>query len=127
MVDAGLQILIVGETDTIDPPMIGLSVASSQMHETNGVMMYGVMDFDIEVMLQTVPQEANQDGTSVEDAQQIALDVYQILADRSNIDWVNTRNGWKVFDIICNSPITEAEEGRRVTTISFTTVACLNQ
>ena len=124
---AGLQILIVGETNEITPPMIGLSLSGSQTHETNGVTMYGNIDFDVEVMIQTVPQEANQEGTSVENEQQIALDIYQILDDRSNIDWLTTRNGWKIFDIICNSPITEAQEGRRVTTISLTTVACLNQ
>jgi hypothetical protein len=122
----GLQILIVGEKDEIIPPMIGISIGGSDLRVTNGVTMYGVYDFDIAVELFTVPQDDDQDGTPTEAEQAIANDIHSILADRCNIDWVTMRNGWEVLDIFATSPITEAEEGRRKTSISLAVVARTN-
>jgi hypothetical protein len=50
-------------------------------------------------------------------------DLHDIIANRSAIDWINELNGWQVFDIRTAAPITEAQDGRRVTRWMLSVVA----
>lgn len=112
---AGIQIAITGEESDVTPPFIGIYETSAAMHETGGVTMYGVSDFEIVVEMHTVPASEEEEGTPTEAEQGWRQDLYNILGDRDLIEWGSDRNGWHLFDIRTASPITESGDGQRIT------------
>ena len=120
----GITISTTGEIDDITPPMINIFETGQGVHETGGVTMYGVTDYEIAVDLVTVPASADDEGTPTADDLTVRKALYNILGDRSGIDWMSERNGWRIFDIRLSSPITESNEGQRVTRLELQVVAC---
>ena len=67
--------------------------------------------------------EEAEDGTPAETEREFRRDLYDILGDRSVIDWISGQNGWQVFDIRLAAPTTEANEGRRISRWTLTLTA----
>jgi len=120
----GLTVMTMGQDDDITLPFVGIYETGSSVHETDGVVMYGVSDFTIAIDLQTVPAGSNQSGTPQATEQQMRRDLYSILGDRNAIDYINGRNHWSVFDIRQASPTTEADDERRISKWILTVIAC---
>jgi len=118
------EISLTGEIEDVTPPCIRIFETGQSLHETGGVVMYGVTDFEMAVEMATVPAEAADEGTPTDDDLDARKALYNIIADRSGIDWMSERNGWRIFDIRLSSPITEPNEGRRVTRLELQIVAC---
>jgi hypothetical protein len=119
-----LQVVQMGETESLTPPFLGLSEAGAAPHESAGVVMHGVTGYDISAELHTVPADEDELGTTFEDEREMRVALYDILADRDAITATTEENGWRVFDIRTTGPTTEAEEGRRITRWQITVIAC---
>jgi len=120
----GIEISTTGEIEDIAPPMINIFETGQGIHEAGGTVMYGVTDFEIAVDLVTVPASADDEGTPTTDDLTARKALYNILADRDGINWMSDRNDWRIFDIRLSSPITESNEGQRVTRLELQVVAC---
>lgn len=121
---ASLQVVTAGETDDLSPPFFGMVEESSKAFEQGDVVMRGVSTYSIACELHTVPAGEDQDGTPLDDERTMRADLYDILGDVAAIEWINTRNFWRVFDIQLSGPTTEAGEGRRITRFSLEIIAC---
>jgi len=120
----GVEIVTMGETSDLAPPFLGIMESGSDLHETNGVIMAGVSDYEITCELHTIPADADQDGTPTVTAQEIRRAFYEIIGDRDAIDWMTGRNDWRVFDIRMAGPTSEASDGRLITRWNISIVAC---
>lgn len=118
---ASVQIVTMGETDELVPPFLGIVEASS---ERTNELVPGVSTFQIACELHTVPADEDNEGTTPEQEREYRRDLYDIIGDVDAVNWMNLKNGWRVFDIRLASPITEASEGRRVSRWSVQIVAC---
>jgi hypothetical protein len=114
----------MGETGDLAPPFLGIMENGSDTHETNGVIIPGVSDYQITCELHTVPADTDQSGTPTADALIIRRDLYEIIGDRAAIDWMTERNEWRVFDIRVAGPISEASDGELITRWNTQIVAC---
>jgi hypothetical protein len=114
----------MGETSDLDPPFLGIMESGVDIHETNGVIMPGVSDYQLTCELHTVPAEEDQEGTPTIDAQEMRRAFYEIIGDRAAIDWMTERNEWRIFDIRLAGPTTEASDGRLITRWNILVVAC---
>lgn len=121
---ADVPVVVMGETGDLSPPFLGMSEKSDTPVEQNGVVMYGVSAFEVEVNLVTVPADEDNGGTTHADAMAMRQDFYDIIGDRDSIEFVTERNYWRVFDIRASGGMTEAEDGTRVTTWTLTVIAC---
>ena len=120
----GASVVTMGETGDLNPPFLGIMESGSDLHETNGVIVPGVSDYQITCELHTVPAEEDQEGTPTADAAAMRRDFYEIIGDRDAIDWMTERNEWRVFDIRMAGPTSEAQEGRLVTRWNVIVIAC---
>jgi hypothetical protein len=93
------------------------------MVEQNGVVLYGVTEFELTCELHTVPVDDNEGGTDAETERQYRRDFYDIVGDRMAINWMSGRNSWTIFDIRLSSPTTEPNEGRRISRFTITVIA----
>jgi len=121
---ASLPIVKMGDDSDLSPPFLGIMEESSSDHETNGVILRGVTDYQITCELHTVPTDEDNDGTPPEDERQMRRDLYDIIGDAAAITWMDGRNETRVFDIRTASPTTEASDGRRVSRWNLEIVAC---
>ena len=121
---AGVTLATMGETADLDPPFLGIYETGSDLHETEGVIIPGVSDFEITCELHTIPADAENGGTATTREREMRRDLYAILGDRAAIDWMTERNDWRVFDIRTPSPTSEPSEGRRLTSWVLTIIAC---
>jgi len=121
----GLEILVNGDDETLDPPFIAIMETGAETFEQNGVTMHGVLTISISVMLQSVPQP-DGDGWTKEDHQAAATAMHNILANLEAVQFCQTRNGVNLLDIRNVNPTTATQDGRRVTTFEMTIVACPN-
>lgn len=121
---ADLSVVQMGESDDLAPPFLGLVESGAAPVEQDGLIMHGVTAYEVTAELHTVPAADDQEGTEFDDDRLMRADIYDILADRDAIQWVTDQNHWRVFDIRCGGPITEAQEGRRVTRWELTVIAC---
>lgn len=119
-----LTLATMGETSDLVPPFLGIYETASEPHESGGVIMRGVSDFQITCELHTVPADDANGGTSAEDEREMARDLYDIIGDEDAAAWMEGRNGWRVFDIRLASPITEPAEGRRISRWVLSVIAC---
>lgn len=118
-----IQIATMGETDELSPPFLGIMETAAEAYKQDNVMMAGVTTYEVTVELNTVPVDADNGGTPPEDEREMRRQLYDILGDRSGIEWINGRNGWLVFDIRLSGPITEASDGRRISRWTLSIVA----
>jgi len=120
----GIEILVNGDDETLDPPFIAIMETASNVWEQAGVTMHGVLQIGVSVMLQTVPVD-DDDGASKSTHQEMAADLYCILSDRERfMFFAADRNGGRVLDARGIAPLTNTADGRRITTIEMTIVAC---
>jgi hypothetical protein len=119
-----LPIVKMGDDGDLSPPFLGIMEESSSDHETNGVILRGVTDYQIVCELHTLPADEDNDGTSPEDERQMRRDLYDIIGDAGAITWMDGRNNSRIFDIRTAAPTTEASDGRRVSRWNLHFVAC---
>jgi hypothetical protein len=119
----GLEILVNGDDETLDPPFIAIMETGTETFEQAGVTMHGVLTISISVLLQSIPQD---DGWTKEVHQAAASALYNILANRDAMLFCQGRNGVNLLDIRNTNPTTATQDGRRVTTYEMTVVACPN-
>lgn len=120
----GVSIVTMGDQDDLSPPFLGIAETGSDIHETNGVIMAGVTDFEVVCELVTVPATEDQEGTPTETSAEMRRDIYAIIGDRAAIDWMTDRNEWRVFDIRLAASTTEASEGRLIARWNLSITAC---
>lgn len=121
----GVDVVTLGETGDLDPPFIAIYETSGELYQQDSVTMYGVTEFEIIVEFHTVPADLDDGGTALATDQAQRTRLYDILANRDAIDFMKTREDWQVFDIRTGSPITSAEDGRRVTRATLAVVASI--
>jgi hypothetical protein len=121
----GLEVLVNGDDETLDPPFIAIMETGVETFEQAGVTMHGVLTITLAIMLQSVPQP-DGDGWTKEEHQTAASDLYNILANRDACSFCQFRNGVNLLDIRNVNPTTATQDGRRVTTLEMTIVACPN-
>ena len=119
----GLEILVNGDDETLDPPFIAIMETGSETWEQAGVIMHGVLEISISVMLQTVPQD-DDEGNSKAEHQAKASALYDILANRQAIQFCQVRHFVSILDIRNVNPTTATTDGRRVTTFEMSVIAC---
>ena len=120
---ADITVSTGGEEGTESLPFIGVFETDSGLYEQDGVTMYGVTIYQINAELHTVPASDDEEGTPISTEREMRDALYNILADRAAIAFMNVRNGWQVFDIHLSSPTTEPEEGRRISRITLDVTA----
>lgn len=120
---ADLSVVIMGEDGDLSPPFLGLIESGSALVEQGEVVLHGVSAYEVTAELHTVPADEDNAGTPAEDERQMRFDLYDILANRDAIDWLNISNEWIIFDIRAAAPTTEAQDGRRVSRIMLTVIA----
>lgn len=114
----------MGGTIDMEPPLVAIYETSSNPYEQGDTTLYGVSTFEVEVELHTIPVDADNGGTADSQHKTWRRQLYDILGDRSGIDWITGKNYWRVFDIRMGSPITESEDGRQVSKWTLTVIAC---
>lgn len=119
----GVALVTSGETTEQELPFVGIYETGSEIYEQDGVIMRGWSVFEITVELFTVPVDEDEGGTDPGNERLIRNDLYCIIGDTDAIEFMNWRNGWRVFDIRTASPTTTAEEGRRITRFTLNILA----
>lgn len=120
----GVSVVTMGDDDDLATPFLAFYETSSEQFVQGEVPMYGVSTIEITAELQTVPVDPEQDGTAPDQERKMRKDIYDIIGDRRAIEWMETRNNWRVFDIRMASPTTEPTEERRISRWVITAVAC---
>lgn len=121
---SAIDMLISGDVETLDPPFIGLTETAANEVQQGDVVLHGVYAYEIACELFTVPGETADTAINAAIHDQMRWDLLNIFADKSMIQWTETRNLWRIFDIRASGPTMEAEDGQRVTTINLTVIAC---
>jgi len=120
-----IQILIDGNLEDQTPPLIAIKeTAEPEPFVQGDLVMHGISTFEIGVMLETVPAEESEGGTSEEEHDTMRRDLYDIIGNKPEAEkWLANRNGWSVVDIRCTSPTTAVEEGRRMSVWKLSIIA----
>lgn len=118
----GLEVITSGSAEALDPPFIGITTPAVDTYEQDGVTLYGVNTYQINVELHTLPLDLEDGGTPTASEYTMQQDLFDILGDRDGIAWMNG-HGWTVFDIRAALATTEAQDGRRVSRWNLTAVA----
>ena len=111
----GLSVLPMGDTADQSPPFLAIYETGADQYEQDGVVMKGITKYQITCDLVTVPANEDQAGTSPENERIMRTDLSDILQNEDIKDWIDGRNFWAVIDFQTPSPITEAQDGTRVT------------
>ncbi len=122
----GVQIVLNGETDDVVLPLIVIIDQGSTMVEQNGVRLFGVMEISLTAELHTVPEESASHGTTYATSQEMSQALYEILANRKSIDYMNASNNLQVFDNLTSSGIISVRDERRIDTFDLTITASLS-
>jgi hypothetical protein len=118
-----VSVVIMGDESDLSPPFIGLVESGSAPVEQNEVIMHGVTAYEVTAELHTVPASEDEEGTPAATERQMRFDLYDIIANRAAINFMNGENQWTIFDIRAAGPTTEAQDGRRVSRIMITVIA----
>lgn len=121
-----VPIVLNGETDDAELPLIAIIDQGVSIVEQNGVKLYGVMEVSLTVELHTVPEESAQDGTTYETSEEMAQAIFEILGNRKSIDYMNASNTINVFDNLTTSGIISVRDERRIATFDVTIIASLS-
>jgi len=121
-----IPIVLNGEITDAVFPLIAIVDQGAGLVEQEGVIMRGVDALTITAEIHSVPEEEAQEGTTLETHRAIVTAAYQILADFRSIQFCDGLNDTTIFDIRASSPTVEAREGRRVSSIQMTVIACPN-
>jgi hypothetical protein len=121
---ASIPIILNGETTEADFPLISIVDTGSESVVENGVPLYGVDEIAINAEVHSVPDDTANDATSIADHRAIVAALAEILADRNAITFCDGLNGTAIFDIRRAASSMEPSDGRRVSTIQLTVIAC---
>jgi len=120
---AAVERVTMNDIDDLDPLFIRIFETGSSIYQQGDVTMDGVSQVEITVELHTTPgAETGETSDTVERTYRENL--YDILGDRDAIAAITNTNEWRVFDIRLSSPITEANEGRMVSSWNLSIIAC---
>jgi hypothetical protein len=120
---ATIPIVLSGEIETAEFPLICVEETSCELFEQNGVIMRGVDSIEIEVTIHTVPGDAGENGTSIGDHHALADAAYTVLADEAFIS-AATAGKLRLFDFRVATPRIETEPPRRKSVIEILAIAC---
>lgn len=121
---SAVDFVTMGENGDLSPPFVAIYETGSAPVEQAGVIMHGVSAYEITAELHTIPQDADQDGTPAATERLMRRDLFDIVGNRDCITYCNGRNSWRIFDIRAATPTTEPSEGRCVSKIILTVIAC---
>ena len=116
----GVTVYLRDTENETDPPKITLRETANEEHP----ILRGVMTIDLEVVLETVPGEADQEAETEAGHQAMSAALYDIIGDKSGITFCDNYPGLKVFDMRGSVPTTESEASNRVTRFEMRAVAC---
>lgn len=117
----GIPIRTVGTDDE----HVGLQIVVSHEAPEEHPILKGVLTIPMMVEIGSVPGEEADTATPQADHQEVAGDLYDIIADRDGITFCDAYQNLRCFDILGTAPATSGDDGRRVTAFGFTMVACL--
>lgn len=104
-------------------PLVVIEPTGADEHE----ILRGVMDpLTIDVRLETVPHASGSSAsaTDLSTHETYVSDLYNILADRDAVGWIDVRGTARCFDIRGSEPTLEEEDGRRVSVVEVRMVCC---
>ena len=113
-----------GETDTVDFPLVAIVDTGCVMIEQDGVRMRGCMDISINAEIHSIPETEANGGTTLADHRAIVTAVEQILGDDAAVTYCDGLNDTTIFDIIASNATMDEQDGRRVSTMQLTVIAC---
>jgi len=120
--DIEVPIWISGDQSDLTPPYIHLKVTGSDEHE----VLLGVYQFSIEAALVTVPRE--DEGTSVEDKDELEADVYEVLADNTGfLQWAESEEettNVRFFEMRVSENQSEEADDALGSIFNITTTTC---
>jgi len=105
-------------------PLVTLEATSAEEHE----VLRGVYDpLTVEVSIETIPHEDGSaaSAATISDHEAEALALYQILADREAVAWIDARGAVRCFDIRGSEGTLESEDDLRKTTIELRMVCAI--
>ena len=120
---AAIPIVLSGETDTAEFPLIAIEETSCELYEQGGVFMRGVDTIELAVSVHSVPVDASELGSSLATHQALSDAAYNVLASeefRAGADVVPLR----LFDFRVSTPRIETDPPRRRSVIEITAIAC---
>lgn len=121
---SGIPVYLNGDTQTPTFPLIVFVDDNTAQIEQDGVIMRGVDSITMHAEIQSIPVDEDQSGSTMETHRAIAKAVYQVLADQRAVSFCSGLNGTTIFDIRASSPTMQEPDGRRVSTIQLTVIAC---
>lgn len=99
-------------------PNVTLEATSAEEHD----ILRGVYDpLSVDVRLQSIPNDegAAQDAYTIADHEADANALYNILADRTAVEWIDGRGNIRCFDIRGSEGNLETDDDKRLTTIEL--------
>jgi hypothetical protein len=102
----------------------GLCIVLKETGSEEHPVLRGVLLMGIDCMLVSVPGDEEDDANPSADHQALVADLYNVLADTAGIDFLSTFSGFKCFDIRGTAPISEQENGLRITRFEMRIVGC---
>lgn len=102
----------------------GLCIVLKETGAEEHAVLRGVLIMGIEAWLVSVPGDDDDDATPAADHQALVADLYNVLANKYGIEVCSTFPGFKCFDIRGTSPISEQENGLRITRFEMRVVGC---
>jgi len=109
--------------DTEDE-QLGLCIVLKETGAEEHPVLRGVLIMGIEAWLVSVPGDDDDTATPAADHQDLVADLYHVLADTYGIEVCSTYPGFKCFDIRGTAPISEQENGLRITRFEMRVVGC---
>jgi len=102
----------------------GLCIVLKETGAEEHPVLRGVLIMGIDAMLVSVPGDEDDAATPSADHQSLVADLYHVLADTYGIEVCSTYPGFKCFDIRGTAPISEQENGLRITRFEMRVVGC---
>lgn len=112
-----------GDGNDKSHPLVVIEVTGAEEHE----VLRGVMSpLTMEVRLETIPHASGSSAgaTNLSTHEGYSAALYNILADRSAVDWIDLRGTIRCFDIRGSEPILEEDDGRRASVIELRMFCC---
>ncbi len=102
----------------------GLCIVLKETGAEEHPVLRGVLLMGLECLLVSVPGDDGEEATPAADHQELVADLYNVLADTVAIDHLSSYPGFKCFDIRGTAPISEQENGLRITRFEMRVVGC---
>ena len=110
------SIVKAGKASNKTFPALVLESTSADEHE----VLRGVYDpLSVDIRLESIPNDggAAQEAYTIEDHESDAAALYQIIADESAVQWIDSRGLVRCFDIRGSEGILETDDDKRITSL----------